>query len=192
MVNKFLIAIALRRTECSFPRVAKKPSNFNLTNRIVKIFVAIAVASCVLSCAQQTAVDLEREKQSLLELYHGDREAHFNTSATALFESSLDTFTSVSNAEIMTSLRRDRINFFNNVFKGATYSKWDNTQEPIIRISDDASMAWMINRIEVRRTKENEDGTIASEGFIYAGITTFKKVNGRWMKEANVSTFKPL
>jgi hypothetical protein len=146
----------------------------------------------LLSCKQENKVDLEKERQTLLEMHQSDRQAHFERDPYALLEVSLDTFISVSNAKITRGLKKDRITFFKNNFEGATYSKWDNLEEPIVRISSDGTLAWMIIRIEVSRTKKNENGDEVPEGFTYAGIMTYKKVNGKWMKEANVSTFESI
>jgi hypothetical protein len=46
--------------------------------------------------------------------------------------------------------------------------------------------------LEVKRTKKDGSGEEVPEGFIYAGIMTYKKVGRRWLKEANVSTFELL
>ena len=46
-------------------------------------------------------------------------------------------------------------------------------------------------RLRVRRLKRGEDGRERPEGFVYAGIMTYEKVQGRWMKVANVATAGP-
>jgi hypothetical protein len=76
-------------------------------------------------------------------------------------------------------------------FKDAKYSKWENMVEPIIRVSDDGTMGWIITRLDVKRTKKDSTGKEKPEGFIYSGIMTYKKIDGVWIKEANVSTFEP-
>jgi len=61
-------------------------------------------------------------------------------------------------------------------------------EEPIVRVSNDASMAWMIVRTRIRRVQKNADGTEKQENVVYAGIMTYEKRDGRWMRVANVST----
>ncbi len=41
---------------------------------------------------------------------------------------------------------------------GATYYEWDDVEEPIVRVSNDGSMAWMITRVRVRRTQKGDAG----------------------------------
>ena len=80
---------------------------------------------------------------------------------------------------------------FTGYFRDAKYYEWDDVEEPIIRISNDASMAWMITRTRVRRVQKTADGTEKEEKFVYAGIMTYEKRDGRWVRVANVSTAEP-
>jgi hypothetical protein len=80
---------------------------------------------------------------------------------------------------------------FAGYFHDAKYYEWDDMEEPIIRISDDAGMAWMIPRTRIRRVQKNADGTAKEEKAVYAGIMTYEKRDGRWVRMANVSTFEP-
>lgn len=47
----------------------------------------------------------------------------------------------------------------------------------------------MIVRNRVRRTQIQVDGSEVERKFIYAGIMTYEKVDGKWLRMANVSTF---
>lgn len=46
----------------------------------------------------------------------------------------------------------------------------------------------MITRYKVRRVQKTADGADKEEKFVYAGIMTYEKRDGRWMRVANVST----
>jgi len=51
-------------------------------------------------------------------------------------------------------------------------------------------MAWMIVRTRVRRTTRLEGSEEEREtSFVYAGIMTYEKQDGQWVRVANVSTF---
>ena len=51
-------------------------------------------------------------------------------------------------------------------------------------------MYWVISRESVSRTEPDGQGGRRKRSFIYAGIMTYKKSGGKWVKVANVSTFK--
>ena len=43
-------------------------------------------------------------------------------------------------------------------------------------------MAWMITRTRVRRVQKKADGAEHEEKFVYAGIMTYEKRDGRWVR----------
>jgi hypothetical protein len=51
-------------------------------------------------------------------------------------------------------------------------------------------MGWVITRVRVRRTQKDATGAGKEAGFVYAGIMTYEKRDGRWVRVANVSTFE--
>lgn len=139
----------------------------------------------------QGKVDLAAEVRQLLEIHQSDRRAHFETSAKQLMEHGTDELISVSNGKIHRTTHAENLKFFEEYFKGAKYHEWDDLEPPIVRVSDDASMAWMIVRTRVRRTQTQGDGKEAERQFVYAGIMAYEKKAGRWVRVANVSTFEP-
>ena len=133
----------------------------------------------------QPRVDLEKERLELLQVHKADREAHFKTDVDLLQLRSPDEFIAVSDGKIYRTKKADERKQFAEYFKGAKYYEWDDVEEPIVRISKDGSLAWMITRLRVRRVQKGNE-----RRFIYAGIMTYERQDGRWMRVANVSTFE--
>ena len=154
---------------------------------LILLFVAWAT-----SAGAQPSADLEKEKAELLRLHKSDREAHFKTDVDALLANSPEEFISVGRGKINRSSKDDARKMFTGYFRDAKYYEWDDVEEPIIRISNDASMAWMITRTRVRRVQKKPDGAEQEEKFVYAGIMTYEKRDGRWVRVANVSTSEQL
>ena len=151
------------------------------------LFAILILSSSALA---QKPVDMEKEKAELLKVHQTDREAHFKTDVEMLLRHSADEFISVANGRIDKTTRRAVKEFFEGYFKNANYYEWDDLEPPIIRISKDASMAWMIVRTKVRRTQKDDKGAEREQKFVYAGIMTYEKQDGRWVRIANVSTFE--
>ena len=144
------------------------------------------------ACAEaQPQANLEKERAELLRLHKASREAHFKTDVELLLGNSPEETISVSRGKISRPSKAERRKMFAEYFRGAKYYEWDDLEEPIIRVSQDASMAWMITRIRVRRVQRDATGAEREEKFVYAGITTYEKRDGRWVRAANVSTFEP-
>lgn len=137
-----------------------------------------------------TQPGLEHEIEALLEIHRKERQAHFDTDAALLLAHSGDEFIYVGNGAISRSSMADQRAMFEDYFKGATYHEWDDLEPPIVRVSNDATMAWVITRTKVRRTTQVEgSGETRETQFVYAGIMTYEKQDGRWVQVANVSTF---
>src|SRR3954466_3940565 len=156
----------------------------------MKAFALLLFIACAASASADPSADLEKEKAELLRIHKSDREAHFMTDVDRLLENSPEVFISVGRGEINRSSKEDAHKMFTGYFKDAKYYEWDDLEEPIVRVSNDASMAWMITRYKVRRVQKQADGTEKEQKFVYAGIMTYEKRNGRWIRVANVSTFE--
>ena len=159
----------------------------------MKPFIVILLLVACAACASaEPSADLEKEKAELLRIHKSDREAHFKTDVEGLLENSPEEFISVGRGKINRSSKEDARKMFTGYFRDAKYYEWDDVEEPIIRISNDASMAWMITRTRVRRVQKKPDGAEQEEKFVYAGIMTYEKRDGHWVRVANVSTAEQL
>jgi hypothetical protein len=128
--------------------------------------------------------DLERERATLLELHANVRRAHFERDVGLLLANGADEWINVRDAKVVRRRREDDVRMFTDYFDGARYHEWDDIEPPIVGVSDDASLAWMLINIRVHRTKNGEELR-----FRYAGIETFEKRDGRWIKVVEVGSF---
>lgn len=135
---------------------------------------------------------IEQARQELLAIHAADRAAHFARDAAALLSHHPETFISVTNGVIQHVPIDNAREGFEAYFKNATYYEWDDLEPPIVRVSQDASMGWMIVRNKVRRVQVNDQGVHHEREFIYAGIMTYERQDGTWVRVANVSTFEHL
>ena len=153
--------------------------------------IVLIVAGSYAGQGQRVADLDQRERAALMSIHRADREAHFKTDVGLLQAHSPEEFITVGRGRIHRPTRADERQMFTNYFRGAKYFEWDDVEEPIIRVSRDGSMAWMITRVRVRRTQPDAAGKEVEEKFVYAGIMTYEKRDGRWVRVANVSTFEP-
>jgi len=130
-------------------------------------------------------VDLERERVALLELHASVRRAHFETDAALLVANDAEEWVNIRDGTITRRRREDAADFFRTYFEGVTYHERDDVEPPIVRVSDDGTLAWMIVHVRVRRTKGDRELR-----FDYAGIETYEKRGGRWVKVVEVGTFQ--
>lgn len=133
-------------------------------------------------------INIEKEKEKLLEVHAKTRQAHLELDAELMVSTFADHVFRVASGAVSQSSKDDFRKNYKEYFSSSTYHEMDDLEPPIIRISQDASMAWMIVRTQVRFTYQDETGKEAEQAFIYAGIVTYEKQDGEWLRTANVAT----
>ena len=135
---------------------------------------------------------VEQARQELLALHAAERQAHFATDADAMVAPLAESIIDVRNGDVQRITREDKRQDFAQYFQNATYQEWDDVESPIVHVSQDASLGWMITHVKVHRTRPDEAGVLREREFVYAGILTYEKREGKWVCTANVSTFEYL
>jgi hypothetical protein len=138
-----------------------------------------------LEIASAPAPDLEAERASLLAMHAGEIRAHLELDAAWLAETHGDEFASASRGRIGRATSAETRAFFTKYFEGASYLEYEDAEPPIVRVSDDGSMGWILSRTRVRRVDDGEES-----GFVYAGMMAYEKRDGRWVRVANASSFE--
>jgi hypothetical protein len=134
----------------------------------------------------------EQAKQELLTLHLHERQAHFATDVDALVAPFAESIINVRNGVVQHITREYMRQTFTQYFKNATYHEWDDLHPPIVHVSPDGKLGWMITQTKVRRDHIDEAGVKHERAFIYAGITTYEKREDQWICTANVSTFEAI
>jgi hypothetical protein len=131
------------------------------------------------------SIDLDVEKAALLAMHAAVRQAHFNTDPDGVTKHDADEWLNVRDGAITVHRREGELRRFTEYFANAVYEEWDDVEPPIVKVADDASIAWMIVHVRVRRTQHDE-----LIDFDYAGIETYERREGEWMKTTETGTFK--
>lgn len=127
----------------------------------------------------------------LLELHKQGRVAHFNRDAKLLVSTFADDFTDIRNGKINKPSRETSLARFQNYLNNSTFIEWDDIAPPVIRVSDDATLAYVLVHKKVRLLAKTENGTEIEETEIFAWIATYRKIKGEWRLTAIVSTNTP-
>ena len=156
--------------------------------RITVLILVFCVLSFVAGC-DKTA-DVEAEKIALLRIHLIDIHAHLENDVPALMETIPGDFIYVGDGQITRQSRNEIRDFFTGYLDGTEYEKYEDLQVPHAEVSADGTMGWVISQMTATRTEPDGEGGTRSRSFIYAGIMTYEKSGGKWMKVANVSTFE--
>lgn len=142
----------------------------------------------LLSCSGET-FDEAAAREQILELERLQREAHFTADAKTFAELLSEPHLSVNRGVVRSTTREENQTRFQGYFDSVQFAEWDDLAEPIIRFSDDGSLAYCVveRRVTVRYP------TVAG---LYHGTTDFawtaiyRRVESGWTIESVTSTEK--
>jgi ketosteroid isomerase-like protein len=158
-----------------------------MLSKTATITTIVLVAGC--SRAQEPESTQERAK--LEEILESQRTAHLELDADRLVEHVAERLVSVDRGVITTQTRDEVRAMFASYFQGATYFAWEDLEPPLIEISADGSLAWVVRRVEADREEPDGAGGRRRRRLVSAFTSTFEKVNGRWRMTTVTSTFAP-
>ena len=77
---------------------------------------------------------------------------------------------------------------FVEYFQSAQFTAWDDAEPPIVRVSADGNMGWMIVRVRIAYTETDASGK-KNENTVGAWMSAYEKQDGTWIMTAVTSTF---
>jgi len=109
---------------------------------IKQMLLFILIGFTFSTCNQTEKVDFTLEKEQVLKLHHAQRDYHFNKDSIAFANQFSDNFISVNRGKISTPQKNETISRYHGYFSSVEFLKWDDVSDPIIRFSNDGSMAY--------------------------------------------------
>ena len=162
------------------------------TKVFTKIFILSLLVSTLLACRKTKSLDLEFEKQQILKLHNAQRDYHFDKDSTAFANQLSDNFISVNRGKISKPKQDETISRYHGYFSSVEFLKWDDVSDPIIKFSDDGSMAYTIVDKIVAVSRKDKDGNITEGKTHFAWTAIYKKYGETWKIDCVTSTNKPI
>jgi len=141
---------------------------------------------CAMTSPAQSA-----DVNELLRNHYQARAAHFNHDAKVIYADFADDFISVDAGQVKMPDRDAGMKRMQSYFDASTFLEWDDITPPIIRISDDASMAYVVNHKKVRLLAKDKNGKMQENVEVFGWVSAFRKIDGRWKLEMVASTRTP-
>jgi len=135
--------------------------------------------------------DIEADRAELLRLHGLARTAHLEKRADLLVASFADTFLDISNGGVTVRGPAESRTRFQAYFDRVAFEEWDDLALPIIRISPDGQMAYVVVQKSVRLTAPDSAGVRQPVHTIYAWVELYEKRAGKWTLMTVVSTDRP-
>lgn len=141
---------------------------------------------CAMTAPVQSAAVNE-----LLRMHYQDRAAHFNRDAKAIFANFADEYFSIGNGRVAAPDTAAGMKRLESYFDASTFIEWDDITPPVIRVSGDETMAYIIVHKKVRLMAKDENGKEREEIEVFAWLSTLRKAGGKWKLTSVTSTRTP-
>lgn len=150
-------------------------------NKVFTIGLSLLILS---SCQNEKIVDIEKATKEILALHRAQRDHHFNKDSVAFVGQLSHDFISVNRGVISYPSKTETQRRYHSYFSSVDFNKWDDLQDPIIRFSEDGTLAYTIVD-KIVEVKYNEDSVGATH---FAWIAIYRKGESGWKIESVAST----
>jgi hypothetical protein len=102
-----------------------------------------------------------------------------------------DDFILVNRGEISSPSMEQRREFLGPYLAATMFEFYHDALAPIVKISRDGSLGWVIAKVEARGTSATSDGSDVGIEFVAAWIELYERRGHEWIAIGNVSNFAP-
>ncbi len=141
-------------------------------------------------CAMTNPVQSEAVNE-LLRMHHRDRAAHFDRDAAYIFSNFADEYFSVGNGRVTEPGREADQKRMQAYLDASTFLAWDDLAPPIIRLSNDETLVYVLVHKRVRLLSKKETGKQEEGTEVFAWSMTLRKIAGKWKVTSVTSTRTP-
>jgi ketosteroid isomerase-like protein len=137
---------------------------------------------CALLCLAATgeAEDLEAEKRKLLALHEEFKAAHVVGDADTILARIAEDYVRVARGEVSHPRHDDMAARMQDYLGRTTFSEYRDLRDPIVRVSEDGTLGWVIVELQARGVQRTREGTEEPLDFVCAWVSLFEKRDGAW------------
>jgi hypothetical protein len=132
----------------------------------------------------------EQEKARLLQLHRSALQAHLEKDAGAFLAAYASEWYDVRTAGIRLRTKKEALPSIEQYFQRTHFAGIREITAPIIHLSTDASMAWVIGEIGVQASQEVADAEERDFSFRCAWVSIYEKSGGEWTQVVDASFFQ--
>jgi hypothetical protein len=153
--------------------------------------VSLLLSLLLVACTPGTPPSSSADEQQLLALHQAGLAAHLQGDIDALLAGQADDFILVNRGEISSPSMEQRREFLGPYLAATKFEFYHDALAPIVKISRDGSLGWVIAKVEARGTSATSDGSDVGIEFEAAWIELYERRGHEWIAIGNVSNFAP-
>lgn len=126
----------------------------------------------------------------LIRLHEQAKTAHLTYNPELFVSMFGENLTQIQSGEVLVRNRETHLARFQKYFESYKFSEWENIVPPVIKISNDGTLATVQVQKRVRGTYTDEKDKIHEDLTIFAWLEVWEKINGEWKVVTVASTRK--
>ena len=155
---------------------------------MVRSLILIALSLTSFACNRPDKFDEATARHEIMLLHNQQRKYHFEKMAEAFISQFSENFISVDKGEITTPTTEESLNKFKNYFDSVKFLKWDDIAPPVIRFSDDGTMAYEVVNKKVVISYKDDKNKRVKETTVFAWLTIYRRYGNNWKIDCIAST----
>ena len=116
--------------------------------------------------------------------------AHLESDVDLLLEDDAPEGTQANRGVVSTTGAADTRSHMGSYLARTTFTEYRDLIEPLVAVSRDGTLGWVIVQVYARGTQRQDDGKVEPLEFTCAWIELYARREGRWLRVGNVSNFK--
>lgn len=145
----------------------------------------------LISAACEPGPDLEALRTEIGQLHEDFIQAHLDKDASFLARSLSPDYLAVSDGTVQHRTREEMEALLTTYLSETEFSHYRDTSDPIIGLSDDGSMAWVIAQVRVAGAQGETADDRREFDTQWAWLSIFRRSGQEWIRVTDVSTSRP-
>ncbi|NIP26051.1 MAG: hypothetical protein GWO38_20085 [Phycisphaerae bacterium] len=131
------------------------------------------------------------DKDQLLALHRKAIEAHLQNDIEMLLKDDAEDFIMSGRGAVSWPSKGEIRQRLGPYLKATTFDVYRDEIEPVVKVSKDGTLGWVVCQVYVRGEQDIGGGEIANIEFDSSWIELYEKRNGRWLRVGNISNVAP-
>ena len=154
------------------------------------VSILLVLVMTISSCDNTPQITESEAREQIIDMHEEQRRYHFEKMSREFAEQLSAEHISVNHGAIATSSVEENAERFSRYFNAVEFEKWDDLSEPVIRFSDDLSMAYTVVHKMVAVNYPGDNGELIRDSTEYAWVAIYRRLGDEWSIECVASTQK--
>ena len=152
------------------------------------LITLVFLSSIIFTCQQ--APDFEKEKAELLAWHKKNMQAIVDGDVETMVLLFPDSSLTIGNGEVIKFDKEKNAESLKKSFASTKFIETPDLIEPIIHISNDASMSWMVCQYHIKYIFTDSTGVQTDKEAVGSEISVFEKINSKWVISAESESYQ--